>query len=186
MNRELKRVSVVMLIMFLALFAAATVIQVAQADSLASDSRNTRTLFESFREQRGPIMAGDTVLAQSVPVDDEYRFLRQYTNPLVYAPVTGFFTLDQGLSGIESSENSYLTGNRTAFPLQLQPSPSRNVATEPSCADWPSHACDASPFCAELTSHSSVDMYRYILRSGCRCVELDCFDGADGAALETT
>jgi peptidoglycan glycosyltransferase len=117
-NRELKRVSVVMLIMFLALFAAATVIQVAQADSLASDSRNTRTLYDSFRAQRGPIMAGDTVLAQSVPVDDEYRFLRQYTNPLVYASVTGFFTLDQGLSGIESSENSYLTGNSSSQFLE--------------------------------------------------------------------
>ena len=120
MNRELKRVSVVMLIMFLALFAAATVIQVAQADSLASDSRNTRTLFDSFRAQRGPIMAGETVLAQSVPVDDDFRFLRQYTNPLVYAPVTGFFTLNQGLSGIELRENSYLTGsNSSQFLEQL-------------------------------------------------------------------
>lgn len=120
MNRELKRVSVVMLIMFLALFAAATVIQVAQADSLASDSRNTRTLYDSFRAQRGPIMAGETVLAQSVPVDDDFRFLRQYTNPLVYAPVTGFFTLNQGLSGIELSENSYLTGsNSSQFLEQL-------------------------------------------------------------------
>jgi peptidoglycan glycosyltransferase len=119
-NRELKRVSVVMLIMFLALFAAATVIQLAQADSLASDSRNTRTLYDSFRAQRGPIMAGETVLAQSVPVDDDFRFLRQYTNPLVYAPVTGFFTLNQGLSGIELSENSYLTGsNSSQFLEQL-------------------------------------------------------------------
>ena len=120
MNRELKRVSVVMLIMFLALFAAATVIQVAQADSLASDGRNTRTLYDSFRAQRGPIMAGETVLAQSVPVDDDFRFLRQYTNPLVYAPVTGFFTLNQGLSGIELRENSYLTGsNSSQFLEQL-------------------------------------------------------------------
>ncbi|KGA13842.1 cell division protein FtsI [freshwater metagenome] len=120
MNRELKRVSVVMLIMFLALFAAATVIQVAQADSLASDGRNTRTLYDSFRAQRGPIMAGETVLAQSVPVDDDFRFLRQYSSPLVYAPVTGFFTLNQGLSGIELSENSYLTGsNSSQFLEQL-------------------------------------------------------------------
>jgi peptidoglycan glycosyltransferase len=96
------------------------VIQLAQADSLASDSRNTRTLYDSFRAQRGPIMAGETVLAQSVPVDDDFRFLRQYTNPLVYAPVTGFFTLNQGLSGIELSENSYLTGsNSSQFLEQL-------------------------------------------------------------------
>jgi peptidoglycan glycosyltransferase len=119
-NRELKRVSVVMLIMFLGLFGAATVIQVAQADNLASDGRNTRTLFDSFRAQRGPIMAGDTVVAQSIPSDDDFRFLRQYTNPLLYAPVTGFFTLNQGLSGIESAENSFLTGsNSSQFLEQL-------------------------------------------------------------------
>jgi peptidoglycan glycosyltransferase len=117
-NRELKRVSVVMLIMFLGLLGAATVIQVAQADSLASDGRNTRTLFDSFRAQRGPIMAGETVLAQSIPVDDDFRFLRQYANPLVYAPITGFFTLNQGLSGIESSENTYLTGNNSSQFLE--------------------------------------------------------------------
>jgi peptidoglycan glycosyltransferase len=117
-NRELKRVSVVMLIMFLGLLGAATVIQVAQADSLASDGRNTRTLYDSFRAQRGPIMAGDTVLAQSIPVDDDFRFLRQYANPFVYAPITGFFTLNQGLSGIESSENSYLTGNNSSQFLE--------------------------------------------------------------------
>jgi peptidoglycan glycosyltransferase len=44
--------------------------------------------------------------------------LRQYANPLVYAPVTGFFTLNQGLSGIESSENSYLTGNNSSQFLE--------------------------------------------------------------------
>lgn len=107
-----------MLVMFLALFGAATVIQVIQADSLASDGRNTRTLYDSFRAQRGPIMAGDTVLAQSVPVDDDFRFLRQYANPLVYAPVTGFFTLNQGLSGIEATENSYLTGSNSSQFLE--------------------------------------------------------------------
>jgi peptidoglycan glycosyltransferase len=118
MNRELKRVSVVMLIMFLVLFAAASIIQVAQADNLASDGRNTRTLFDSFRAQRGPIMAGNTVVAQSLPVGDDFRFLRQYNNPLVYAPVTGFFTLNQGLSGIESAENSFLTGNNSSQFLE--------------------------------------------------------------------
>ena len=118
MNRELKRISVVMLIMFLSLFLAATVIQVAQADNLAADGRNTRTLYDSFRSQRGPIMAGNTVLAQSLPVDDDFRFLRQYPNPLLYAPVTGYFTLNQGLSGIESSENSFLTGNSSSQFLE--------------------------------------------------------------------
>lgn len=35
----------------------------------------------------------------------------------------------------------------------------------------------------QFTSESSVTMYRDVLRSGCRCVEIDCWDGPDGEPL---
>lgn len=114
MNRELKRVSVVVLIMFLALFASGTMIQVVQSDALAADGRNTRTLYDSFRTQRGAILAGDTVLAESVPIDDDYRFQRRYPLAGVTAGITGYFTLTQGLAGIEATDNSYLTGTSSS------------------------------------------------------------------------
>ena len=40
MNRELKRVTIVALLMFLALFVSSTIIQYVQADALAADPRN--------------------------------------------------------------------------------------------------------------------------------------------------
>jgi len=35
----------------------------------------------------------------------------------------------------------------------------------------------------QLNSHSRADMYRRVLRDGCRCVELDCWDGPDGEPI---
>lgn len=110
MNKELKRVSIVVLAMFLALFTSTTLIQVITADSLRADGRNTRTLYASYSAERGPILVDGQPIAVSVPTDDEYKFQRTYTNPLLYAPVTGYFTLNQGNTGIEGELNDYLSG----------------------------------------------------------------------------
>nr|XP_015216203.1 PREDICTED: 1-phosphatidylinositol 4,5-bisphosphate phosphodiesterase eta-1 isoform X2 [Lepisosteus oculatus] len=32
----------------------------------------------------------------------------------------------------------------------------------------------------QLLSHSKTDMYAWVLQAGCRCVEVDCWDGTDG------
>ncbi|MDH6182324.1 peptidoglycan glycosyltransferase [Microbacteriaceae bacterium SG_E_30_P1] len=110
MNKELKRVSIVVLAMFLALFTSTMLIQVITSDSLRADDRNSRTLYDSYSAERGPILVDGQPIAVSVPTDDEYKFQRTYTNPLLYAPVTGYFTLNQGNTGIEGALNDYLSG----------------------------------------------------------------------------
>lgn len=104
--------------MFITLFVAISVIQVGAAESLYADGRNTRTLFDSYRAERGSIIAGGTVIAESVPVEDDYKFQRVYSNPDVWAPVTGYFTLNQGLAGIEGALNDYLSGTSGSQFLQ--------------------------------------------------------------------
>ncbi len=111
MNKELRRVSIVVLIMFLALFGSTTVIQVFQQDNLQSDGRNVRTLYAGFSKERGAILTSDgATIAQSVPTSDEYKYQRQYTNGPLYSAVTGYFTLNQGNTGLENSLNDYLSG----------------------------------------------------------------------------
>ncbi|GHD49113.1 penicillin-binding protein 2 [Mycetocola manganoxydans] len=110
MNRELKRVSVLVLAMFIALFGSTTIIQAVQADALRLDSRNTRALYDSYDTERGPILAGGTVIAQSVRTGDRFVFQRQYPEGELYAPVTGFFNPTQGSAGIEQYMNDYLSG----------------------------------------------------------------------------
>jgi peptidoglycan glycosyltransferase len=109
-NKELKRVSIVVLLMFLALFTSSTVIQVVNSDDLRADGRNSRTLYASYSAERGPILVDGQAIAQSVPTDDEYKFLRTYSNGMLYAPVTGYFTLNQGNTGIEGELNDFLSG----------------------------------------------------------------------------
>jgi peptidoglycan glycosyltransferase len=109
-NKELKRVSVVVLLMFVALFASSSVIQVFAADDLKADARNSRTLYDSYSAQRGSILVGGEEIAVSKPVDDDFKYQRVYNEGRLYAPVTGYFTLNQGTTGIEGELNDYLTG----------------------------------------------------------------------------
>ena len=110
MNRELKRVSAAILIMFLALMVSTTTITVFQVDNLRSNDQNTRTLYDSYSAERGPILVGGEPIAESVPSNDKFKFQRVYKNPELYAAITGYFTLNQGNTGIENSLNDYLSG----------------------------------------------------------------------------
>ena len=111
MNRELKRVTIVIFAMFLALFAATSVIQVVQADNLAADGRDTRVLYDSYKARRGPILVNGVPVVESLPVSDDYRYQRTYLQPYLMAQTTGYFSLNQGVTGIESAMNAYLSGN---------------------------------------------------------------------------
>lgn len=113
MNRELKRVSGVILIMFVALMLSTTTIAVFQVDNLRDHDKNVRTLYESYSAERGAILVAGEPIALSVPVNDRYKFQRVYTDPELYAAVTGYFTLNQGTTGIEGSLNNYLSGTAT-------------------------------------------------------------------------
>jgi peptidoglycan glycosyltransferase len=109
-NKELKRVSIVIFVMFMALLIALSYIQVVDTDVLASDGRNTRILYDSYKAKRGAILIQGGTIAESRPVADDYRYQRTYLQPLMYAQTTGYFSLNQGITGIESAMNSYLSG----------------------------------------------------------------------------
>jgi len=109
-NKQLRRVTVLVLLMFLTLFGSTTIIQVLQQDNLKADSRNVRTLYASYSAERGPILVAGQPIAQSVPSSDAYKYQRQYTNGPLYSAVTGYFTLNQGNTGIEGALNDYLSG----------------------------------------------------------------------------
>ena len=111
MTKELRRLSILVLAMFLALFASTSVIQVVQADALSENPLNRRALYDTFEVQRGAIIASGSAIAASVPSDDVYSWQRVYTDPDMWAPVTGWINPVLGTAtGIERAMNQELSG----------------------------------------------------------------------------
>ena len=113
MNREMRRVSVMIFAMFFSLLLAATLIQFVNADSLMANGHNPRSLYDAYKTQRGSILANGKLLAWSVKTGDKYQYLREYDNA-AYSAITGFYSLTQGTTGLENSLDSYLTGKNSS------------------------------------------------------------------------
>ncbi|WP_223693090.1 peptidoglycan D,D-transpeptidase FtsI family protein [Leifsonia poae] len=111
MNREIKRVSTIVLAMFLALLVSTSILQVFQADSLTADARNSRARNDSYSQQRGAILVAGQPVAQSVPTTDVYKFQRVYSNGPLYSSVTGFFPINGEATGLEGALNDKLSGS---------------------------------------------------------------------------
>lgn len=118
MIKSLRITGAFVLVLFISLFLSTSVVQVLAANTIANDDRNVRNLYQSFSVERGQIFAGNELVATSVPVDSQFRYLRTYQYPELYAPVVGYYTLNQGNAGIESELNPVLTGQASSQFLE--------------------------------------------------------------------
>ncbi|SDU31031.1 peptidoglycan D,D-transpeptidase FtsI family protein [Jiangella alkaliphila] len=112
MNSPIRRISAGCLLLCVALLINATYVQAFWADDLNARSENRRVLLDEYSRERGPILlADDTPVAQSTPVDDEYQFLRQYPQGPIYAPLTGYYSYNYGRTALERAQNDILSGD---------------------------------------------------------------------------
>jgi peptidoglycan glycosyltransferase len=113
MNRQVRRVGLVVVGCFVALFVQLNYLQVVKADSLANDTRNVRAVKRAFSDPRGEIITADgTIVARSQPVDDQFERLRTYPTGPLFGHVSGFFSFNYGASGVEHVYNADLSGRR--------------------------------------------------------------------------
>jgi len=90
--------------------------QVINARSLADNPHNTRKVFAQLRIERGLILASDkTELAKNRQEDDQY--FRTYPQGDFASQLIGYNDPTYGQSGLEHSQNDYLTG--TADEVEL-------------------------------------------------------------------
>ena len=78
MNRALRHVAVVGLVMFALLFASTSNVQFFSAQALNEDPLNNRTFINEISRERGAILVDGTPVAYSVPTDSTYEFQRTY------------------------------------------------------------------------------------------------------------
>jgi penicillin-binding protein A len=111
MNRQIRRVAVFILALFLLMFSAPFYWQVIASDRLANDPRNARKLFKEYSLERGKmVLANGQPVAVSVATPDRLKFQRRYPSGRSYGMVTGFYSLVFGSSLAENEFNTYLVG----------------------------------------------------------------------------
>ena len=118
MNRELKRLTVVVFLMFFTLMTSSTIVQAFQNENLEANGHNARALYAGYSTERGPILANGHPIALSVPSKDRYKFQRSYPEGPLYAAVTGYFTVGQGNTMVERSLTNELSGTAKSQFLQ--------------------------------------------------------------------
>ena len=111
MNTPVRRVAIAVMAMILLLMGNLTYVQVVQAGDYRSDPRNQRVLLAEYSRKRGQINAENQILASSTETDDRLRYLRQYADGPVYAPVTGYYSVTYSSSGIERAADEVLNGS---------------------------------------------------------------------------
>lgn len=110
MNAPLRRVGVVVMILFGLLFVRLNYVQAYKADEYRNSDYNGRVQVAEYERKRGVIEAGGTSLATSRETDAKLKFLRTYPKGAMYAHALGYKPVNLADTGIEKSENEFLAG----------------------------------------------------------------------------
>lgn len=109
MNSAIRKLFYVTVALFICLLAMLAYWQVVRAQSLADNPRNTRKVYAQMRIDRGLILAGDrSELARNRKEDKLYYRVNPAGDTAPH--LVGYSDPTYGQTGLERSQNSYLTG----------------------------------------------------------------------------
>jgi penicillin-binding protein A len=111
MNAPLRRVGIVVLVLFALLFINLNWVQAYKANAYRTSQYNGRVQLTEYQKQRGAILdANGTVIATSVPTSDTLKYKRTYPLGAEFQPIVGYRPVNLGATGVERAENAYLSG----------------------------------------------------------------------------
>ena len=116
MNAPLRRVGVVVLVLFALLFANLNYVQAYKSDDYRTNEHNGRVQVSEYERQRGSIEIGrGVVLAESTATpDDRLKYLRTYPKSAEYAHLVGYKPVNLAANGVEKMEDLWLSGDADA------------------------------------------------------------------------
>lgn len=111
MNKPIRIMAIVCMILFTALLVNSSYLQYLRADELNARNDNKRVRDAEFSRERGAIVVGSDSVAESRKIDGEFEYQRVYTQPLKHAHLTGYYSYIYGLAGVELTQNELLSGS---------------------------------------------------------------------------
>ena len=120
MNRQIKVLLSVFLIIMLAIVVNLSWVQIFGANGIQGNGFNKRRLVQEYAIQRCDILTadGNQPIARSVDTGAEYRYQREYPMGALFADVSGYDSWKYGRTGLEQSYNDALLGRDSTLTLR--------------------------------------------------------------------
>ena len=110
MNGPIRKVTGFVAVLMALLLLNVTYAAVFRADDLNAEGRNRRVRDAEFAANRGAILVGNDPIAESVPNEGRFPWIRAYSDPEIWSAVTGWYSYFFARSGLEQSYNEQLAG----------------------------------------------------------------------------
>ncbi|MFL4472911.1 penicillin-binding transpeptidase domain-containing protein [Paeniglutamicibacter sp. MACA_103] len=110
MNQAIRNTWIAVMLLFVLSLGALSYVQFLASENLNENALNNRKLFREFDLPRGAILVDGKPIAESKPSEGQFKYQRVYTDPELYSHLTGFYSLSNGSTQLESEMNDELTG----------------------------------------------------------------------------
>lgn len=119
MNRPLRHMALFCGLLMMALLLRTNWLQYVQREALSTDEHNRRVQIARFATPRGDIIVGGKAITGSKAVDGtDFTYQRTFEQGAMYAPVTGYASQAQGMSLLEKTYDTVLSGQDDRFAFR--------------------------------------------------------------------
>lgn len=110
MNRPIRRVAIVVAVLFAILCGNLTYTVAVRHEDLRDSPYNIRVRDEQYSQDRGQILVGNVAVADTKESGDRFLYQRFYPQGKLYTSITGYWAYDYGATALERVYSDQLAG----------------------------------------------------------------------------